>query len=201
MSIQVATGPDHDQLYVLAEGQAGYFSAAQARAAGFSRALLSYHAKTGLLERIWPGVYRLKRFPASPHEDLFAAWLRVGPQAVISHDSALALYDLSDLLPHEIHLTVPRTLSRRHPGLRLHTSQLEFDDVTHYQGLPVTTVARTIVDTASTGLSEELVRQAIDEALGRGMVTADKLFATGTQRGGRAKHVIGEFLMKGGTLR
>lgn len=193
--------PDHDQLYSLAEGQAGYFSAAQAKAAGFSHALLSYHAQTGLLERIWPGVYRLKRFPASPHEDLFVAWLRVGPRSVISHDSALALYDLSDLLPHEIHLTVPRTLSRRHQGLRLHTCRLEPDDVTHYRGLPVTTVARTIADAASSGLSEELVYQAVEEALGRGMVTVNQMSTAATKRGGRAKRLIGEFLMKGGTLR
>ncbi len=201
MNAPIATTPDHDQLYTLAEGQAGYFSAAQAKETGFGHALLSYHAQTGRLERVWSGVYRLKRFPASPHEDLFIAWLRVGPRSVISHDSALALYDLSDLLPHEIHLTVPRTLSRRHQGLRLHTNRLEPDDVTHYRGLPVTTVARTIADAASSGLSEELVRQAIDEALDRGMVTADQLLAAGTLRGGRAKRLIGEVLVRGGKLR
>lgn len=199
MSSNKNVAPDHDQLYDLAEGQAGYFSAAQARAAGFSHALLSYHAQTGLLERIRPGIYRLRRFPASPHEDLFVAWLRVGPRSVISHDSALALYELSDLLPHEVHLTVPRTLSRRHPGLRLHTNRFDPGDVAHYLGLPVTTVSRTIADAASSGLSEELVRQAIDEALRRGMVAADQLLLAGSLRGGRARRLINDFLTTGGT--
>jgi len=149
--------PDHDALFHIAEAQAGYFTAAQARSAGFTRSLLAYHVRRGLFERIGRGVYRLKRFPASPHEDLFAACLRVGPQAVISHDSALALYDLSDLLPAEIHLTMPRTASRRHQGLRLHTNRLEAREMTYYGGLPVTTVARTIVDVASRGLADELV--------------------------------------------
>jgi len=83
--------PDHDALFHIAEAQAGYFTAAQARSAGFTRSLLAYHVRRGLFERIGRGVYRLKRFPASPHEDLFAACLRVGPQAVISRQRAGAL--------------------------------------------------------------------------------------------------------------
>ena len=192
--------PNHDQLYVTAEAQAGYFTAAQARLAGFSHALVSYHVQAGLFERICPGVYRLKRFPASPNEDLFIAWLRVGQRAVISHDSALALYDLSDLLPNAIHLTVPRTASRRHPGLRLHTNWLEPGEVTHYAGLPVTTVPRTIADVAARGLGEELVRQAIAEALQRGLTTTKYLHATASRHGGRAYRLIEQALTAGSNL-
>ncbi|RIK35206.1 MAG: hypothetical protein DCC55_31015 [Chloroflexi bacterium] len=132
MSRKTTPSPNHDQLYQTAEAQAGYFTAAQARRVGFSHALLSYHVQTGLFERVHPGIYRLRRFPASAHEDLFVAWLRAGPHSVISHDSALALYELSDLLPDAIHVTAPRTASRRHSGLRLHTNRLEPGDVTHY---------------------------------------------------------------------
>jgi len=186
--------PDHDALFHIAEAQAGYFTAAQARSAGFTRSLLAYHVRRGLFERIGRGVYRLKRFPASPHEDLFAACLRVGPQAVISHDSALALYDLSDLLPAEIHLTMPRTASRRHQGLRLHTNRLEAREMTYYGGLPVTTVARTIVDVASRGLADELVIQAIRQALRRGMTTPEDLRTAGLGRGRRAARLIARAL-------
>ena len=189
MNIRTASSPNHDQLYQTAETQAGYFTAAQARLAGFSHALVSYHLQSGLFERIHPGIYRLKRFPASPHEDLFVAWLRTGPHAVLSHDSALALYDLSDLLPNEIHLIIPRTASRRHPGLHLHTNRLESDEVTHYAGLPITTVPRTIADVAASGLSEELVRQAIQEALRRGLTTTDQLRINASRRGGRVSHL------------
>ena len=76
MNANSTPSPDHDQLYQIAEAQAGYFSATQARLAGFSHALASYHVQSSLFERIRPGLYRLKRFPASPHEDLFVAWLR-----------------------------------------------------------------------------------------------------------------------------
>lgn len=187
--------PNHDQLYQIAETQAGYFTADQAAIAGFSRALLSYHVQASLFERIHTGVYRLKRFPASPHEDLFIAWLRVGPRAVISYDSALALYDLSDLLPEAIHLTVPRTASRRHLGLRLHTNLLDPGDVTHYAGLPITTVPRTIMDVTNSGLSEELVKQAIAEALRRGLTTPTQLRTASSRRKTRASKMIEQALI------
>lgn len=186
--------PDHDHLFEIAEGQAGYFTTVQAKAAGFRASLLSYHVKSGQFERIRPGVYRLKRFPASPHEDLFAAVLGAGPKAVISHDSALALYDLSDLLPAHIHLTVPRTSSRRRQDLRLHTNHLALCDVTRYAGLPVTTAARTIVDVASAGLADELVLQSIRQALQRGLTTPGELRAAATTRGGRALRLVEQAL-------
>jgi len=167
--------PDHDALFQIAEAQAGYFTAAQACPAGFTRSLLGYHVRSGLFERIQRGVYRLKRFPSAPHEDLFIACLRVGPQAVISHDSALALYELSDHLPAEVHLTVPRTTSRRHEGLRLHTNRLEAREIAFYNGLRATTVPRTIVDVAVGGLADELVTQAIHQAVRRGLTTPEEL--------------------------
>ena len=81
---------DHGALHRVAEQQAGYFSATHARQARFSRSLLSYHVGTGRLERVSPRVYRIVQYPASPHEDLHVAWLQAGPDAVISHDTALA---------------------------------------------------------------------------------------------------------------
>jgi predicted transcriptional regulator of viral defense system len=186
--------PDHNALYQIAEQQAGYFTAAQARQAGFSSSLLSYHLDTGRFERVRPRVYRLVQFPASPHEDLFVAWLQSGPDAIISHDSALALYDLSDLLPDQIHVTVPRTASRRRRMLRLHTKHLAQEDVTRYEGLPVTTVLRTLVDVTSAGLADEQVQQAIQEALRRGLVTRESLLRLAASRGGRLGRLVEETL-------
>jgi predicted transcriptional regulator of viral defense system len=189
--------PDHDSLYQVAEQQAGYFTATQARQSGFSHSLLSYHAGTGRFERVRPRVYRLVHFPASPHEDLYVAWLQAGPHSVISHDSALALYDLSDLLPDQIHVTVPRTASRRRPKLRLHTRRLEPEDVTRYEGLPVTTVLRTLVDVTAAGLADEQVRQAIQEALRRGLVARESLLRLSASHGGRIKRIVNEALREG----
>lgn len=193
-----ASSPDVDALYSVAETQAGYFTTAQAAEAGYSRSLVSHHAAAGNFLRVRRGVYRLSRFPGSGSEDLYVAWLRTGPRAVVSHDSALALYGLSDVLPSEIHLTVPRTSSRRRTGIRMHTSSLSPDEVTVRDGLPVTTVARTIVDLIRAGMSSEHVKSAIAQALERGMVTRADLQADGAARGGRVASVIEAALDEGG---
>jgi len=173
----------YERLFQIAEAQAGYFTTAQAQTVGITRPQLSRYVAAGQLEHSRHGVYRLTPFPRVPHEDLFIAWLAAGPDAVISHDSALALYELSDALPAHVHLTVPRRASRRRPGYRLHTSRITPAEITHYGGLQVTTVARTIIDIAFDGLADDLVLQAVQEAVARRLVTREQLLAAAMQRG------------------
>lgn len=118
-----------------------------------------------------------------------AAWLAVGKEsAVVSHESALDLLDLSDVIPTEIHMTVPR--SRRHlpelPGVTIHTSTraLEAGDVTLRDGMRVTSVARTIADVAETetGTGPEQVELAVGQALRRGQTTRRRLEAATADR-------------------
>src|SRR5712692_10850614 len=111
MTTRVRAAPDHNALYQIAEQQAGYFTTRQAYSAGFTSPLLAHHVRQGRFKRVKHGIYRFARFPEMPQADLFVALLELGPQAVISHESALALYDLSDVLPGIIHVTVPRTSS------------------------------------------------------------------------------------------
>jgi len=188
--------PDQTKLYQIAERQAGYFTARQARRSGFSYQALRYSVQAGHFQRIKRGIYRLVEFPEMPLADLFIAWLDAGERAVISHDSALALYGLSDLLPGEIHLTVPRTASRRRQGVRLHTKRLTPDEITRREGLPVTTVTRTLADVILDGLSEELVEQAVQEALARGLITKTALLEDALQRGGRVERVVQAILKR-----
>ena len=186
--------PDHGALYRIAEQQAGYFAARQAAHAGFSWERLTDYSKKGRFQRVAHGIYRLSQFPASRFEDLFVAWLRCGPKSVISHESALGIYDLSDVIPGETHVTVPRTASRRRKGIRLHTNQLRVMDVVRREGLPVTLVPRTIADVAKAGLSEDHVERAIREALKGGLTTKQGLLAEARRRGGRAARLIRAFL-------
>jgi predicted transcriptional regulator of viral defense system len=192
----MSSSPDHDSLFNIAEAQAGYFTAKQARSVGFTPSLLAYHANIRQFERIEHGLYRLKRFPASPYEDLFAACLHVGPHAVVSHDSALALYELTDIMPAEIHLTVPRTASRRHAGLRLHTNKLEQSEITQFNGLRTTTVTRTILDVAASGLADELLIQAIQQSLRRGLTTLNNLQGVKGRGKKRVANLITKMMQK-----
>jgi predicted transcriptional regulator of viral defense system len=188
--------PDYDSLYQVAENQAGYFTASQARDVGFSWERLSSNTKKGLFLRAARGVYRLVRFPGSAYEDLFVAWLRTGRKAVISHESALSVYDLSDVLPGEIHVIEPETASRRRKGIRQHTNKLSPNEITHREGLPVTTVVRTIADVSISGLAEEQVKQAIQESLQRGLTSKNDLLLQADRRGGRAKRIIQATLLE-----
>jgi predicted transcriptional regulator of viral defense system len=182
--------PDPDALFRVAEGQAGYFATWQAAEVGYSRSLVAHHAGTGVFERAATGVYRLSRYPASEMEDLFRAWLLLGPTAVISHESALAVYGLSGLVPGEIHATVPRSSSRRRTGIRLHTAALTSEDVASREGLPVTTVERTLLDVTRSGVSPEIVEQAVRDALQRGLTDVEPLTRAAEGASARTRRIL-----------
>jgi predicted transcriptional regulator of viral defense system len=186
--------PDFNRLYKIAEAQAGYFTARQAHEVGYSRERLSDLSARDQFTRVQQGIYRLPHFPASRFEDLFVAHLRTGSYSVISHDSALAVYDLSDALPSEIHVIMPRTGSRRRDGLRLHTNKIDVEEVTRREGLPITTPSRTIADVIANGLDRELVRQAMEDALRKGLTTRAQLLEQADRHEGRVKKIIQEIL-------
>lgn len=186
----MVNGPNYQHLYDVAESQAGYFAAHQARECGFSWERLSSNVKSGRFVRVRRGIYRLAHFPGSAFEDLFVAWLRAGPEAVVSHESALALYDLSDVLPADVHLIVPRTSSRRRQGIRQHTHRLESNEITSREGLPVTTVPRTLADVAAGGLAVEQVRLALEQALERGLTSEKEITYYAHERGGRIARIV-----------
>ncbi len=183
--VHIADNRAVDRLYRLAEPQAGYLTAAQAVEAGVSRRLLSHHsADGGALIRVDRGLYRLRNFPRSPREDLVATWLAVGRpvDAVVSHDSALDLYGLSDIIPAAVHLTAAREhrghRSRR-SGVRLHfvIGGVPPRDRARREELPVTSVERTLLDSlAAHGVTEQ-TELAVAQALDRGLTSVRRLNA------------------------
>ncbi|HEY8287285.1 MAG TPA: type IV toxin-antitoxin system AbiEi family antitoxin domain-containing protein [Chloroflexota bacterium] len=188
-------GPDAEALFAQASEQAGYFTSAQARTCGYDWRLLSYHTGTGRFIRLHRGLYRLRDYPSSQHEDVMAAWLVVGKeQAVVSHESALDLLDLSDVVPNAIDLLIPRSrrgLSRPW-GVALHTTThaLAPDDVVTREGIRITAPLRTILDAAETGTASEQVIMAVEQACRRGWFTADQLRARARERGSRVSDLI-----------
>jgi predicted transcriptional regulator of viral defense system len=165
-----------DALYPLAERRAGYVTTAQAAEAGVSRQQLSYLARTGSLEHVAQGIYRLHRFPAQRFEDVIVACLWAGEGTVASHDTALAVYDLTDAMPTTIHVSVPRPFRGRRSGVTVHTASLRDGDRTERAGVPVTTVERTIADVLVRS-GPDLARAAAEQGLERGLVTRRRLRA------------------------
>ncbi len=187
---------DHDGLYLVAEAQAGYFTAQQALAASMDRSTLSHHARPGgRYLRLGRGVYRLRHFPSSPHEHVMAAWLPLREAgAVVSHESALELHELSDVIPNAIHLSLPRSArgQRPRPGVRLHTLNQPPKKSETYRiaGLPVTRPERTIIDAIAAGTQPEQIQMAIRQALERGLTTPRRLRTAASRSSARARKLI-----------
>jgi len=172
-------------LQELAADQYGYFTTAQAREWGVTTMSLVMMARRNAAERVSHGVYRLVGHPVSPLASYIEATLwPCGTQGVLSHESVLALYEVSDVSPAAVHITVPRTFRTHRAVPRrivLHRAELKSADLDVFEGIPVTTIERAIHDCAATNLGPELVRQAIHEARGKGLLTkaaTERLLAT-----------------------
>ena len=167
--------PDWDGLFEVAQGQAGYFTTRQAASAGYSPQLLAYLGNKKV-ERVRRGIYRLVHFPASEHEDLVVLWLWSERAGVFSHETALALHDLSDARPGKVQLTVPQSWRRRRlrvpSGLVLHFADVGEVDRASYSAVPVTAPLRTLRDCIEANVAADLVRQGILQARRRGLVSA-----------------------------
>lgn len=191
---------DHDRLYRLAESQAGYFTTQQAQASGVQRSTLRHHAQAGgRYQRVRRGLYRLRHFPSSPHEHIVAAWLPLaGTQAVVSHDSALELLGLSDVIPDAVHISIPRaTRGRRpRPAVRFHTlsSPPDSSQIRVMHGVPVTSPSRTIVDALEAGAPQEQIELAIRQAATRGLITPRRLRDAASTHSQRVQAVINDAL-------
>jgi len=194
---------DQDRWEVLgrvAESQAGYVATAQAEQAGFHRNALRHHTREGgRLERTGRGLYRLRFYPSSPFDHIAAAWMLAGSEiAVVSHESALELYDLSDVIPSKIHLTLPRRYRHRKApvGVRFHfpRESLADGEVRHVRGLPTTSVERTILDALEAGTQPEQIEMAVRQAVDRVLTTPKRLRAAAASRAATVRATIERLL-------
>jgi predicted transcriptional regulator of viral defense system len=194
--------PNTEALFDLASEQAGYFTSRQARALGYDWRLLSYHAGRGRFLRQQRGLYRIRDYPSFPREEVMAAWLAAGKEeAVVSHESALDLLDLSDVVPDAVHILIPRKrrwLSSR-PGVIVHTTMhpLLPNEVMTKNGIRLTEPMRTILDAAETGTASEQIILAIEQAVARGWIDAKRLRQGARMRGARVAGLVERALQEG----
>ena len=140
--------PIFDSLVETASDHHGYVTMLQARAAGADPTQLRLLAGSGRLEHVARGVYRVP-----------------------------VLHDLSNVNPSVVHLTAPPDNYPRAQGsgpVRIHRRHLPVNDVTVVDGLPVTTVARTIVDCQELGTDPAQLRLAISNARQSGELSASQ---------------------------
>jgi predicted transcriptional regulator of viral defense system len=174
------------RLYEIAEDQEGFFTTKQAKAAGFAENTHPYHVRAGNWIREHRGIYRLMSFPRGERPDLmlWSLWSRNReevPQGVYSHQTALSLHDLSDVMPAKLHMTVPRSFRRNSEIPRvlvLHFADLLQGDIGAVDGARVTSPIRTILDLLEGGeLPPATVRQALREGVRRGLIRRSEIAA------------------------
>jgi predicted transcriptional regulator of viral defense system len=183
------TGPDWAELRTLAAAQGGFFAVRQAAQLGFSPQLLASHVRNGRLLRARRGIYRLAQFPPVEHDDLVELWLWSQREGVFSHETALALHELSDALPTRVHLTLPRGTTRRSTpdGVVLHRADIPDADRMWIGLVPVTTPGRTLRDAVDDGIHPSLIEQAAREGTARGLLQREELRGIVQPRRGRPR--------------
>ena len=169
-------GKIYNRLAEFAADNYGYVTTDQAEEAEINPDRLLELAHRGQIERRGSALYRVPLIPPTPLDPYREAtlWPR-GAEATISHETALDLYGLSDVNPAKIHISVPRAHRPRRQvpaQYRLHREDLRDDEVTTYEGIPIVTVAKAIRQTRRLGPA--LLRQAIEEARRRGLVTGSE---------------------------
>ncbi|KAF3362054.1 Uncharacterized protein PHSC3_001365 [Chlamydiales bacterium STE3] len=184
------------RLFEIADRQQGYFTNTQAEQCGFSRTNFHRYLSKGEWIKEGRGVYRLTRYPITdrPELVLWSLWSRNKNgeiQGVWSHETALDIYELSDVMPAKMHLTVPRKFRRRAKlpkMLVLYFTDLSEEDMHSQQGYMITSPLRTLVDIVeSDRLSEDLISQALHDALLKGMISKEELNESTYSRAAIAK--------------
>jgi predicted transcriptional regulator of viral defense system len=184
-------GTVYSQLAVVANERYGFVTTDDARDLGVNPMNLVRMAERGQLERRGTGLYRFPLIPTSRLDAYMEAtlWPR-GVRAVLSHETALDLYELSDVHPDKTHITVPRAHRIRRaapPAYQIHHENLEPEQITLHEGIAIVTPAHAIRQASEAHLGAALIGQAIDHGEQSGRLTSRQ-----------AKKLRGEFGVRRG---
>lgn len=173
---------------LIAATQYGVVARAQLLGLGASAKQIDHRVALRRLHPLHPGVYAVGHTVLTQHGRWMAAVLFCGPGAALSHWSAAALWGMRSVRGSTIDLTVP-TKSKSLAGVRRHFSLLPPDEMTEYEGIPVTTVPRTIFDMAAASRPEaveSMLREAEYRRLYDRLSLWDLLERYPRRRGSRA---------------
>lgn len=165
-----------DELWDLAAAQHGFVTSRQATELGITKYALQMLVHRGTLNRVAHGVYRFPRYPVGQYNSLMLAvlWTRV-PEAALSHETALDAYDISDINPNRIHLTVGKRRRLRRTDVDdyvIHYEDLNPEQIGWWQEIPTVSPATAIAQCIAYGTPTYLLRQAIDRGHAQGYLKA-----------------------------
>jgi predicted transcriptional regulator of viral defense system len=157
-----------ERLREIAMDQHGFVTTTQALDEGIPHTELSKLVARDRLDRVAHGVYRVPQVPESEYDQYALAVLWTGaPEACLSHETALAAWDITDINPDRTHVTVARGRRLRRSGGDLyviHHEDLADGDLSWWQGIRATNVPTTIRQCVDADVPSYLIRQALERA-------------------------------------
>jgi very-short-patch-repair endonuclease len=149
-----------------------------------SKDAIARRVRTGRLRRVHPGVFAVGAQPLDQHGRWYAALLACRPHPFLSHLSSAAKRGLArEVGP--IHITVARRSGRSLAGVTVHRCRsIHPDDLTRIDGLPLTSLPRTLLDIAETETPARLAA-VFEEADRRELLDLDALRAVAERNPGR----------------
>lgn len=154
----------HAGLWTLVKRQHGVVARRQLLDLGFTAPAIRHRLARGRLHQVWRDVYAVGRPDLTLHGHWMAAVLTCGPEAVLSHGTAAALWGIRTVVTGEIEVSVPARFAPRREGLRVYRrAVLAPGEMTYRRGIPVTTPVRTLIDLARR-LDRDQLEAAINEA-------------------------------------
>jgi len=150
----------------VAKRQHGVITLGQLQLAGLTPSAVRNRIQAGRLYRIHRGIYAVGHDRVTPHGRVMAAVLAFGPDAAASHRAAAGIHGLRPDRRRNVDVIVPRASARSRPGIDAHASPtLRPRDITTANGIPCTTIARTLLD-----LAEVVPRGQLERALEQAVV-------------------------------
>ena len=170
----------------ISAGQFGVLSRAQALACGLSRHDIAGLLRRGLWVHALPSVYRCAAAPVEWPQAAMAASLWADGRAVVSHRAAAALWEFEGFWRSRVELCGTTGLSAP-AGVTFHrVRRLARSDLSRRRGIPVTGVARTLLDLAAV-VPDLTLQRALDEALRRELVSIAQLEGCLARNGRRGR--------------
>ena len=157
-----------ERLRDIAMDQHGYVTLSQATADGVPQPQVAQLSGRGRIERVAHGVYRVPQVPETPHDlfQLAVLWTGV-PEACLSHETALLAWEISDINPERIHITVGKKRRLRRTGGEhyiIHYEDIEREQITWWQGIPTVDIPTSIRQCIEWGVPSYLIKQALERA-------------------------------------
>ena len=158
----------------IAAENGGYVPTRCAVRDGIPAARLVTLAARGGLGRVGHGLYRIPNFPFDPNDELILATLWANDRGAISHETALQFYELADVNPVAIDLTIPKEYRIGRAGggaYHVHREDLAPKENTVVDGVRIVSVNRAISGAIEQGVGSALINQAIETARKLGRIT------------------------------